>query len=194
MLLLLLQGLAMLTVAGSLKTFRPPQCPGENLSCQAASLSQLAYLYGSLYVVDLGAGGLQGTVIPFGADQFDEEDEKEKAQKSSFFNWAYQTILTGSFISSTLFVYLQERVSFGLGWGIACVVQLVGTITLVMGLKSYRYHNPGGNPFVRIAQVSSAAFKKRKMKVLSIDDLFEVQDAQSAIQGSRRILHSNQFR
>ncbi|CAM6083600.1 unnamed protein product [Calypogeia fissa] len=187
-------GLAMLTVVGSVKSFRPPQCDNMDVTCQHASVGEDAFLYTALYVMVVGAGGVQGTIVPFGADQFDEEDDKEKLQKSSFFNWAYQTNLIGSFISCTFFVYLQENVSFGVGWGLACAFQVLGTIVVVMGVWVYRYHKPGGNPLLRIAQVVIAALRKRQLKVSNVDDLYEVQQAESVIKGSRRINHSNRFR
>lgn len=54
---------------------------------QYASPLQNAWLYGSLYVVALGTGGIKPNVSAFGADQFDEADPQDRREKTSFFNW-----------------------------------------------------------------------------------------------------------
>jgi dipeptide/tripeptide permease len=74
---------------------------------QDASPLQLAALFGALGVIALGTGGIKPNVSAFGADQFDETDPQDKAEKASFFNWFYLAINLGSLISCTVVVYIQ---------------------------------------------------------------------------------------
>ncbi|KAE8735346.1 Protein NRT1/ PTR FAMILY 6.2 [Hibiscus syriacus] len=46
----------------------------------------MGILYLTLYVIELGTGGLKSSVSGFGTDQFDEKDEKERSQMAYFFN------------------------------------------------------------------------------------------------------------
>ncbi|KAL2650916.1 hypothetical protein R1flu_019044 [Riccia fluitans] len=187
-------GLVILTISVSLESLRPPQCLFEDATCKHATAGQGALFYTGLYVMAAGSGGVQGTALPFGADQFDEEDEKEKKQKSSFFNWFYQATYLGSLIASTFLVYMEENVSWGLAYGIACGVLTLGTCAYVCGVPFYRYHRPGGNPLTRIFQVLVAAFRKRGLTSQSVDDFYETDHVTgSIIQDSRKLRHSNKF-
>ncbi|KAL2653960.1 hypothetical protein R1flu_022088 [Riccia fluitans] len=188
-------GLVLLTTSASVPSLHPPQCPSKDVNCRKATIGQVAFFYVSLYVMDLGAGGVYGTMTAFGADQFDEEDDKEKKQKNSFFNWFYQSIFTGSLIGSTFSVYIQDNVSWGLGWGMSVIALVVGFAFLLLGAPLYRYHKPGSNPLTRIWQVLVAAFRKRNVALpANVGDLHETQLSGSDVQIRRTIQHSNNLR
>ncbi|CAI0461861.1 unnamed protein product [Linum tenue] len=55
----------------------------------------------------VGEGGHKPCVQTFAADQFDEEKPKEKAAKSSFFNWWYLGIVFGASAAVLLVIYIQ---------------------------------------------------------------------------------------
>lgn len=74
------QGMVLLAVSAAVPGLTPS--PDEY-----ASPLQNAWLYGSLYVVALGTGGIKPNVSAFGADQFDEADPQDRREKTSFFNW-----------------------------------------------------------------------------------------------------------
>lgn len=146
-------------------------------------------------MVDLGAGALQSVVTSLGADQFDDEDPKEKVQKTSYFNWFYQSINIGALLAGTCFVYIQDNVSWGLGLGAALLSVVVGTTFLIAGAPFYRHHPPGGNPLSRIGQVLVASARKWHLKTPASSDLYEVpEEMESIIRGSRKIRHTNEFR
>lgn len=184
-----------LTFSASLRSLRPQQCSTEDVLCTHSSLGQAAFLFFALYVIDVGAGGVQATVTSFGADQFDEEDSKEKTQKTSFFNWFYQSTILGGLLAATFFVYIQDNVSWGLGFGASLIAVIIGTISFIAGTPFYRHHPPGGNPLTRIGQVIVASARKWHHKIPVGSELYEVREVtNSVIQGGRKIRHTKEFR
>ncbi|KAM0827845.1 hypothetical protein ACQ4PT_067921 [Festuca glaucescens] len=157
---------------------------------------QSAAFYAGLYLVALGAG-LQPVIVSFGADQFGD-DESERAQQSSFFNWFYFFISIGSLVGGTLLVWVQTAHGWRLGYGILALLEVLAVALFVGGTGAYRRHQPpGGSPLTRIVQVVVAAVRKRDVE--APDDaalLYECEgdDGVSAIQGSRRLAHTDQFR
>ena len=57
---------------------------------------------------------------PFGADQFDDSDEAEKKNKSSFFNRFYFSINMAALVASIVLVWVQTNVGWGLGLRYPC--------------------------------------------------------------------------
>ncbi|CAO2196550.1 unnamed protein product [Urochloa humidicola] len=166
-------------------------------SAAAAALESAAAFYAGLYLLALG-GALQPVLTAFGADQFDEADEADRARQSSFFNWFYMSINVGSLIGGTVLVWVQSSVSWGLGYGIPALLSGVAVAVFLAGTAAYQSHQPpGGSPITRVAQVVAAAV--RKWRVEAPEDAAELHecegdDGMSAIQGSRRLAHTDQFR
>ena len=65
----------LLTSSTLLTTFHPSRGGDDN---EASKQVQRAALYGALYVVALGTGGIKPNVSAFGADQFDMSDAKAR--------------------------------------------------------------------------------------------------------------------
>ncbi|KAJ7552485.1 hypothetical protein O6H91_06G057200 [Diphasiastrum complanatum] len=188
-------GLIILTLSASLHALKPPPCENQNNSCKHASVGQLAVFYLALYMIALGTGGIKPNVSSFGADQFDDEDPVERKKKTSFFNWFYFSINVGALISSSVLVYIQDNVSWAIGFGIPAVAMGIAIVSFFIGTPRYRHQNPGGSPLTRIAQVLVAALKKWQVKVPSSENLLhEKSDQGSGIQGSRKISHTKEFR
>ena len=70
---------------------------------------QFVLLYGALYTVAIGTGGIKPNVSSFGADQFDDSIRAERKEKQSFFNWFYFSINVGSLLACTFIVAVQVR-------------------------------------------------------------------------------------
>lgn len=155
---------------------------------------QTAVVFVALYLVALGTGGIKPCVSSFGADQFDESDVHEKKSKSSFFNWFYFSINIGALIASSVLVWIQTNVGWGWGFGIPAVVMAVAVVSFFIGTPLYRHQKPGGSPLTRIAQVLVASFRKYGEKVTDDRSLYEISDKESAIEGSRKLEHTNQLR
>ncbi|OAY81503.1 protein NRT1/ PTR FAMILY 8.1-like [Ananas comosus] len=184
-------GLSLLTMSASIKGLKP-SCHDDVCNPTGA---QSAVVFVALYLIALGTGGIKPCVSSFGADQFDESDEQEKKSKSSFFNWFYFSINIGALVAASVLVWIQTNVGWGWGFGIPAVVMAVAVVCFFIGTPLYRLQKPGGSPLTRVAQVIVASLRKSTVKVP--DDrslLFEIADKESAIQGSRKLEHTDQFK
>ncbi|KAJ1286690.1 hypothetical protein BS78_03G371200 [Paspalum vaginatum] len=162
----------------------------------AAALSSVAF-YAGLYLLALG-GALQPVLTAFGAEQFDESEEDDRRRQSSFFNWLYMSINVGSLVGGTVLVWVQASVSWGLGYGIPALFSALSVAVFLAGTTAYRSHQPpAGSPLTRVAQVVVAAVRKCGVRVpedASTLHECDADDGMSAIQGSRRLAHTDQFR
>ena len=186
----------LLTISTSLTSLRPPQCESQDSNCPHPTLGQEAFLFVSLYVVDLGSGVFQSAVTSLGANQFDDEDPHERSRKTSFFNWFYQASNIEALLAGIFLVYIQDKVSWGFGFGAALIAVVIGTLCFLAGTPYYRHHPPGGNPLARIGQVLVAAARKWRIQVPhDAELLYEVpKEMESNIKGSRKIRHTDEFR
>ncbi|KAK9678305.1 hypothetical protein RND81_11G202400 [Saponaria officinalis] len=116
-----------------------------------------------LYLVALGTGGIKPCVPSFGADQFDDTDTRERTKKGSFFSWFFFCICTGALIASSLLVWIQENVGWGIGYGIPAVCMGVAVVCFFWGTPFYRFQSPGGSPLTGICQVIFASVRKCKL-------------------------------
>lgn len=188
-----LKGMLSLTLAASLAALKPPPC--VSLVCPEPSTAQFAIFFFSLYLIALGTGGIKPCVSSFGADQFDDTDAVERRKKGSFFNWFYFSINVGSFISGTCLVWIQDNYGWGLGYGIPTLFMALAIGSFFSGSKLYRFQKPGGSPLTRMCQVVVASLGKQNLELPEDSSLlYELPDTASAIQGSRKMLHSSQFR
>lgn len=185
-----MQGMTLLTLSSSV--------PGLKPSCDTAGChpkaSQSAVGFVALYLIALGTGGIKPCVSSFGADQFDETDDKERKTKSSFFNWFYFSINVGALIASSVLVWIQMNVGWGWGFGIPAVAMAIAVVFFFSGSKLYRLQKPGGSPLTRIAQVVVASFRKFSVQVPKDKSLlYETADEECNIQGSRKLEHTDKL-
>ncbi|KAK4342000.1 hypothetical protein RND71_037816 [Anisodus tanguticus] len=183
-------GTGMLTLVTSLPNLRPPPCHRHDVNCQPANGFQMGILYLALYLIALGTGGLKSSVSGFGTDQFDEKDEKEKAQMAYFFNRFFFFISIGTLTAVTVLVYIQDEVGRIWAYGVCSVSMLIAIIIFLLGTKRYRYKKSTGSPIVHIFQVIVAAIRKRKMDLpYDVGMLYE-----STTPEATRIQHTEEFR
>lgn len=168
-------GTGTLALATKLPQLRPPPCHASaSHTCKPANGFQMGVLYVALYLIALGTGGLKSSVSGFGTDQFDEKDEKEKAQMAYFFNRFFFFISLGTLMAVTVLVYLQDEVGRSWAYGICSVSMLVAILIFFSGTKRYRYKKSSGSPIVQISQVIVAAINKRKMELpYNVELLYE---------------------
>ncbi|VFR03361.1 unnamed protein product [Cuscuta campestris] len=183
-------GMALLTLSASLSALKPTCSNGV---CNP-TVGQTSVSFIALYVIALATGGIKPCVSSFGADQFDDGDEVERRQKSSFFNWFYFSINIGALVASSVLVWMQDNVGWGWGFGIPAATMVIAVASFFSGTKLYRKQRPGGSPLTRICQVVVASLRKCQVEVPKEKSLlYETVDAESAIFGSCKLDHTNGF-
>ncbi|GKA02197.1 NRT1/ PTR family 8.2-like protein [Tanacetum coccineum] len=183
-------GMGMLTLSASVPGLKPT-CYGSDVC--STTKAQIALCFTSLYLVALGTGGITPCVSSYGADQFDDHDEVEEKQKSSFFNWYFFVINIGALVAHSL-VWVQENVGWGWGFSIPTIAMGIAVVSFFSGTKFYRNQIPSGSPLTRMCQVIVASFRKKKIQVPSDSSLlYETSDAGFLDSGSRKIDHTLDF-
>ncbi|KAK9095942.1 hypothetical protein Sjap_021439 [Stephania japonica] len=166
--LLYLMGLGMLTISVLLNPSSWRSCGGngDKVHCSSSNPILVILFFSSLYVSAIAQGGVRPCTQAFGADQFDEEDPEERKSRSSFFNWWDCAVCFGNSLSYLTLIYVQENVSWGLGFGITCIFMLVSLLLFLLGSKTYRYRveETGKSPLVRVARVFIRAAKNWRLK------------------------------
>ncbi|RCV07914.1 hypothetical protein SEVIR_1G289500v4 [Setaria viridis] len=144
-----------------------------------------------LYLVAIGSGGVRSSLLPFGAEQFDDDNEKDRESKGSFFSWFYLCVSFGPIVSGLFIVWIQDNVSWGLGFGIstACIALAFGVF--VLATPMYKRRMPTGTPLKRLSQVIVAACRKISRKVpADASLLYEVSDK---VDPQPKLAHTGDF-
>ncbi|KAJ9186515.1 hypothetical protein P3X46_002079 [Hevea brasiliensis] len=186
-------GMVLLTISASIDSLRPPPC--KAVPCEKATDGQNVFLFFALALIALGTGGIKPCVSSFGADQFDEEDEKEMTKKFAFFNWFFFAINTGALLAVTVVVYIKEEMGWTWGFGVPTVIMIVSVIILAAAIRYYRFQKPTGSPFTRFLQVMVASARNhlRGVNLGREVQLYEVNTEESDIKGARKLPHTSQF-
>ncbi|THF93969.1 protein NRT1/ PTR FAMILY 5.2-like [Camellia sinensis] len=193
-----LLGMCLLTLAVSLPTLRPPSCDKSvnELDCdKRASNFQVGFFYCALYIIALGTGGTKPNISTMGADQFDDFEPKERAQKLSFFNWWMFGIFFGTLFSNTFLIYIQDNVGWAVGYSLPTLGLGVSIVVFLVGTPYYRHKATSGSPLTSVARVLVAAMRKRKEAVPNDSkELYEVSLDEYNSSGKFRIDHTPSLR
>ncbi|RVW37874.1 Protein NRT1/ PTR family 5.10 [Vitis vinifera] len=140
-------GLGLLTLSAVLTSGSSSNCKNRNktTSCSHSEL-QVFFFFFSLYVVAIAQGGLKPCLQAFGAEQFDQRDQEECKAKSSFFNWWYFGLAGGAAVSYLIMSYIEENVSWILGFGILCLFMVLGLLLFLFGARTYSSQELEDNP------------------------------------------------
>ncbi|PUZ76385.1 hypothetical protein GQ55_1G286300 [Panicum hallii var. hallii] len=144
-----------------------------------------------LYLVAVGSGGVRSSLLPFGAEQFDDGNATDRERKGSFFSWFYLCVDFGPIVSGLLIVWIQDNVSWGLGFGIATACIALAFGAFVLATPMYKRRVPTGTPLKRLSQVVVAACRKVALKVPADPGmLYEVSDK---VDPQPKIAHTGEF-
>lgn len=166
---------------------KPDGCgDGEHICVPKKSYSSVLF-YMAIYLVALGYGGHQPTIATFGADQLND------GSKAAFFSYFYLALNTGSLFSNTVLAFYEDLGKWTVGFWAAAASAGVALTAYLLGSPGYRYIKPCGNPIPRVMQVFMAASRKCNVVPAKGEALYEVQGLESAIKGSRKIVHTDDF-
>ncbi|EOY17337.1 hypothetical protein QUC31_001425 [Theobroma cacao] len=163
--LLYILGLGLLTLSATLPSVSTSVGQNaDNVTLSSSLQFQVILFFFSLYLVAFAQGGHKPCVQAFGADQFDTQDPEECKAKSSFFNWWYFGMCAGTLITLWVLNYIQDNLSWVLGFGIPCIMMSVGLVVFLLGSTTYRFSVKGDeeSPFMRIGRVFIMAVRNWK--------------------------------
>lgn len=155
----------MFTLTASLRNLRPAACQFGAGPCEPASAGQMAALYAGVCLLCVSSAGARFNQATMGANQFESS-----ADRDVFFNWYFIFLYASAVLGSTVIVYVQDTVSWALGFGIACAASVVGLAALLLGARYYRRPAAQGSPFTGLARVAVAAARKRKVDVVASEE------------------------
>lgn len=182
-----------ITASAVIPSLRPASCEGG--SCPPATGFQYFVLFGSLYLISIGTGGVKSALLPLGADQYNDANLEECKNKQLFFSWFFMAVNLGVFISGTVLVWIQQNVAWSLGFGISSICLVIATVAFLVGTPYYRVQLPTGSPLKSIVMVFVASFKKRRVAVPADSTLlFEGDDAESSSIVPNKLEHTDEFR
>lgn len=96
-------------------------------------------LFLPLYLISIGQGGYNPSLQAFGADQLqmDENLSCGKDEKTKFFQWWYFGICSGSLLGNSLMSYIQDNISWSLGFTIPTIAMVMSIIFFLCGTRFY---------------------------------------------------------
>ena len=160
--------MVVITLSATIRQLKPPSCSAaarQAGTCVGPSALHRAVLYVGMGLLVVSAGGTNPTALPFGADQFDETSERHRAGLTRYFNWYYAVSMTATFLVLTVIVYLQDKVSWGLGFAIPTVLLLVAFAVFLAGTAVYVFVPPEGSIFSSVARVVVASCRKWRLRL-----------------------------
>ncbi|VAH36304.1 unnamed protein product [Triticum turgidum subsp. durum] len=192
-------GMAMVTMSATLPSLRPPPCsPG--VYCAPATLSQDLVFFSGIYLCGIGIGASKAVFISFAAEQFDDDDDKNtsgREAKASYFSWYYAVANVAMLTAGTLLVWVEDKVSWGLGYGICASFVAVAVVCLAATAPMYRMVPPAGSPMKGVLQVLVAFSRKVNLTVPEdATELYEEDGVKNPLLHPlhERLHHTEQFR
>ncbi|XP_040378851.1 protein NRT1/ PTR FAMILY 8.5-like isoform X2 [Oryza brachyantha] len=193
-----LVGMAIVTASATLPSLRPPP-RGRSTYCVPATLSQALVFFTGIYLCAVGIGCAKAVLISFAKEQFDDggKNARERESKASYFSWYYAVANLAMLTAGTLLVWVEDKVSWGFGYGLCASLVAVAIVVLAVTAPIYRILPPVGSPLKGTFQVLVAS--SRKAKLTAPDDATELFEDDGAKNSSlhpvyERLEHTDEFR
>ncbi|RCV13885.1 hypothetical protein SETIT_2G382100v2 [Setaria italica] len=188
-LIMYLLGMVLITVA----TFMPSTSVICDMSsCLSSDGTQNLIFFVGLYLTAVGCGGVRSALLPFGANQFSNEHSLDVKKRRIFFSLFYICVIFGVITSGTIIVWVQENVSWAIGYGIATTCIGLALIGFLVGTPIFRQDEPCGSPVKSIFQVIVASFRNISLEVPADSSLlYEVRSNHTQ---RAKLAHSDDFR
>ncbi|NWS79708.1 S15A1 protein, partial [Toxostoma redivivum] len=119
-----------------------------------------------LILIALGTGGIKPCVSAFGGDQFEEDQERQRA---TFFSLFYLSINAGSLLSTLITPTLRasecgihtKQECYPLAFGVPAILMAVALVVFIIGSKMYKKVKPQGNIMLEVSKCVGFAIKNR---------------------------------
>jgi solute carrier family 15 (peptide/histidine transporter), member 3/4 len=153
-------GIVLFTLTAALPSLRPPHCASPSAACQHGTPGQLTALYAAVCLLTIGTGGTRFNVATLGADQFGTARDQD-----TFFNWYFVFLYASFIVGDTAIVYLQDGVSWVLGFSVCLGTAVASLVMLVLGARYYKMPAPKGSPYTELVRVVVAAVRKARVDI-----------------------------
>jgi solute carrier family 15 (peptide/histidine transporter), member 3/4 len=174
-----------ITTSATAPSLRPPPCE-QSTHCAPPTLGQRLVFFTGIYLLAIGIGAAKAAIASFGAEQSDDD--------APYFSWYYGVGNVGILIAGTVLVWVEDRVSWGLGFGVCASFLAVAVLGLVAMKPAYRMVPPMGSPLKGVCQVLVAL--THKVSVSVPDDAAELFETEHVVKTPlrERLQHTDQFR
>ncbi|KAF7809185.1 protein NRT1/ PTR FAMILY 2.13-like [Senna tora] len=162
-----LLGMLIVTLTAWVPQFHPSPCSFDQQQlgvCMGHTNFQLTVLLMGLFWLAIGTGGIRPCSVPFAIDQFDLTTSQGRRGTTKFYNFYYTTQTIIMLFNQTLLVYIQDSVSWALGFALPTLFMFSAILFFFSGSNIYAYVEPKGSIFSGLAQVLVAAKHKHHLQ------------------------------
>ncbi|CAI8605649.1 unnamed protein product [Vicia faba] len=141
-------------------------CDQLTMICNSPTTSQLAFLYFSLCLMSIGAGGVRASSLAFGVDQLNKK-ERDEGIVERYFNWSFALTGVAVLFGMTVLAYIQENFGWIVGFGVPVVLMFISMLSFFLASSLYVKVEPKGNVITECARVVVASYRNRNLDLPS---------------------------